>query len=141
MTGFLAGFRSATRAYRRWRPPIRPMHAVHRSTVFPELVAKRMAQLEPDIVDIANGCVTRALESGTVEFMTAIGNVVPITMISRLIGFHDSDLDQLLQCRVRLDRDVGIDAVPRRADGAHRPHRRDPGLDRRSTLASGQGAT
>ena len=74
-----------------------PTHALHRSTVFPELVAKRMAQLEPDVVDIANGCVTRALASGTVEFMTAIGNVVPITMISRLIGFRDSDLDQLLR--------------------------------------------
>jgi cytochrome P450 len=73
-----------------------PMHAVHRSTVFPELVAKRMAALEPDIADLANGCVTRALDNGTAEFMTAIGNVVPITMISRLIGFHDADLDQLL---------------------------------------------
>src|SRR5258708_4197452 len=28
-----------------------PMHALHRNTVFPELVAKRMAELEPDIVD------------------------------------------------------------------------------------------
>ena len=73
------------------------MHALHRSTVFPELVAKRMAELEPDIVAIAAACVTQALSSGTVEFMTAIGNVVPITMISRLIGFHDSNLDQLLR--------------------------------------------
>jgi cytochrome P450 len=30
-----------------------PMHALHRSTVFPELVAKRMATLEPEIIDIA----------------------------------------------------------------------------------------
>ena len=74
-----------------------PMHALHRSTVFPELVAKRMAELEPDIVDIATGCVTRALDSGTAEFMAEIGNVVPITMISRLIGFQDSNLDQLLR--------------------------------------------
>jgi cytochrome P450 family 144 len=73
-----------------------PAHALHRSTVFPELVAKRMEELEPAVVDIANRCVTRALDSGTVEFMTAIGNVVPITMISRLIGFHDSNVDQLL---------------------------------------------
>ena len=74
-----------------------PAHALHRNTVFPELVAKRMKELEPDVVDIANGCVTRALDRGTVEFMTVIGNVVPITMISRLIGFHDSDVDQLLR--------------------------------------------
>ena len=73
-----------------------PMHALHRSTVFPELVAKRMAELEPDITDIANRCVTRVLDNGTAEFMTVIGNVVPITMISRLIGFRDSNIDQLL---------------------------------------------
>jgi cytochrome P450 len=73
-----------------------PAHGLHRNTVFPELVAKRMKELEPDVVDIANGCVTRALERGTVEFMKMIGNVVPITMISRLIGFRDSDLDALL---------------------------------------------
>jgi cytochrome P450 len=73
-----------------------PVHAVHRNTVFPELVAKRMAELEPDIVEIADECVTRALDSGAVEFMNVIGNVVPITMISRLIGFRESDVDQLL---------------------------------------------
>jgi cytochrome P450 len=73
-----------------------PTHALHRGTVFPELVAKRMAALEPDVVEIAEDCVGRVLNEGSVDFMAAIGNVVPITMISRLIGFHDSDLDQLL---------------------------------------------
>ena len=73
-----------------------PMHALHRDTVFPELVAKRMAALEPDIVEIAEDCMAQALNEGPVDFMAAIGNVVPITMISRLIGFHDSDFDQLL---------------------------------------------
>jgi cytochrome P450 len=73
-----------------------PFHAVHRDTVFPELVAKRMADLEPDIVEIAEDCVARALARGSVDFMTAIGNVVPITMISRLIGFRDGDVEQLL---------------------------------------------
>ncbi|MDQ1476544.1 MAG: hypothetical protein QOE62_1773 [Actinomycetota bacterium] len=74
-----------------------PAHAVQRSTVFPELVAKRMAELEPDVAALAEACVNRAVDEGTVDFMTAVGNVVPITMISRLIGFHDSDLDQLLR--------------------------------------------
>ena len=74
-----------------------PLHALHRGAVFPELVAKRMAALEPDVVEIAEECVGRALHQGSVDFMAAIGNVVPITMISRLIGFHDSDPDQLLR--------------------------------------------
>jgi cytochrome P450 family 144 len=73
-----------------------PRHALHRSAVFPELVAKRMAKLEPDIADIAGECVTRALDNGTIEFMAAIGNVVPITVTSSLIGFRDADLDKLL---------------------------------------------
>ncbi len=73
-----------------------PMHALHRDAVFPELVAKRMAALEPDIVEIAEDCVSKAIDQGSVDFMAAIGNVVPITMISRLIGFHDSQLNELL---------------------------------------------
>jgi cytochrome P450 len=74
-----------------------PMHALHRSTVFPELVATRMAMLEPDIVALAEDCVNYALAGTSVDFMASVGNVVPITMISRLIGFHGSDLDQLLK--------------------------------------------
>lgn len=74
-----------------------PTHTLHRGTVFPELVAKRMAALEPEIAEVAVGCVTRALEEESTDFMTTIGNVVPITMVSRLIGFHDSDPERLLR--------------------------------------------
>jgi cytochrome P450 len=41
--------------------------------------------------------VNQVLETSSLDFMAAIGNFVPITVISRLIGFHDSDLDQLLR--------------------------------------------
>jgi cytochrome P450 len=74
-----------------------PVHGVHKRAVFPEFVAKRMIQLEPEIGEIAAGCVDRAVDQRTVDFMAAVGNLVPITIISRLIGFRDSDLDQLLQ--------------------------------------------
>jgi cytochrome P450 len=74
-----------------------PDHKVHRSVVFSELVEKRMATLEPEIADIARRTVGQAVEAGEVDFMAAIGNVVPITVISRLIGFPDSDPDLLLQ--------------------------------------------
>ena len=84
-----------------------PLHAVHRSAVFPELVAKRMETLEPDIVELANELVTVALENGAVDFMTAIGNIVPITMISRLVGFRDSNLDELWSSAVNGTRLVG----------------------------------
>jgi cytochrome P450 len=74
-----------------------PIHKLHRDAVFPELVAKRMAALEPEIAEISYGCVQRALKARNVDFMTDIGNVVPITVISRLIGFRGGDLDQLLE--------------------------------------------
>jgi len=84
-----------------------PLHAVHRDAVFPELVAKRMEALEPDIVDLANSLVDRALDAENVEFMTAIGNIVPITMISRLVGFRNSNLDELWTSAVNGTRLVG----------------------------------
>jgi len=74
-----------------------PIHTLHRSTVFPNFVAKRMALLEAEIVGLATGCVERALDKRNVDFMAEIGNVVPITVISRLIGFRNGDLDRLLR--------------------------------------------
>lgn len=84
-----------------------PLHEIHRRAVFPELVTKRMEALDPEIHDLADGLVTRSLQTGTIEFMGAIGNVVPITMISRLIGFRDSDLDELWRSAVHMTRLVG----------------------------------
>ncbi len=77
-----------------------PVHAVHRNAVFPELVATRMKTLEPDIVELADMLVTRALGEQGVDFMGAIGNIVPITMINRLVGFRGSDLDELWRSAV-----------------------------------------
>src|SRR3984957_13688694 len=84
-----------------------PMHEIHRRAVFPELVTKRMEALDPEIRDLADGLVTRALREGTVEFMSAIGNVVPITMISRLIGFRGSNVDELWRSAVHMTKLVG----------------------------------
>jgi cytochrome P450 family 144 len=74
-----------------------PDHAVHKRTVFPEFVAKRMTLLEPEIVEVATGCVERALDERNVDFMAVVGNLVPITVIGRLIGFRNCDLNSLLQ--------------------------------------------
>jgi cytochrome P450 len=84
-----------------------PMHEIHRRAVFPELVTKRMEALDPEIRDLADGLVTSALQVGTVEFMSAIGNVVPITMISRLIGFRGSNVDELWRSAVHMTKLVG----------------------------------
>jgi cytochrome P450 len=60
-------------------------------------VAKRLAQFEPEILEDAVHYTERALPKGNFDFMAEIGNWVPISVISRLIGFRDSDLETLLR--------------------------------------------
>ncbi len=74
-----------------------PDHSLHRRTVFPDLVAKRMLALEPGISELAVDCVEQALAQGRTDFMAAVGNVVPITVINDLVGFRDSDPQHLLK--------------------------------------------
>jgi cytochrome P450 family 144 len=92
-----------------------PLHTLHRTTVFPNFVAKRMALLEPDVADLATECVAQALDKRNVDFMAEVGNIVPITVISRLIGFRNSDLYRLLRAAFDSTELVG-DAVPRTTD-------------------------
>ena len=74
-----------------------PEHTLHRRTVFPEVVAKRMVALEPGIRDLAVGCVQRAVDAGRMDFMATVANPVPITVVNDLVGFRDSDPLVLLQ--------------------------------------------
>jgi cytochrome P450 len=73
-----------------------PLHGVHRNAVFPELVARRMAALRPEIETLTDARIDRALSKSTVEFMDAVANAIPIRVVSRLIGFDDEDPDELL---------------------------------------------
>jgi cytochrome P450 len=73
-----------------------PVHTTHRRAVFPELVARRMRTLEDDIRALSAAAVKQALDGGKFDFMATIGNVVPITVVAKLIGFRDIDPMQLL---------------------------------------------
>ncbi|MDH5236338.1 MAG: cytochrome P450 [Acidimicrobiia bacterium] len=74
-----------------------PVHTVHRMAVFPDLMARRMGNLEPEIAEVAGRCLDHALAESAVEFMATVANLVPISIIAQLIGFRDYDLDTLLQ--------------------------------------------
>lgn len=73
-----------------------PMHAAHRSLVLPELVARRMAELRPQVEELAGPLIDDAVRSREFEFMQAVANPIPITIVSRLIGFVDESIDDLL---------------------------------------------
>jgi cytochrome P450 len=74
-----------------------PVHTTHRRAVFPELVARRMRTLEDDIRALSASTVAEALRENNFDFMATIGNVVPITVVARLIGFRDIEPMQLLE--------------------------------------------
>ena len=74
-----------------------PLHTTHRKAVFPELVARRMLTLEADIRALCEQAIDGALRDDPFEFMSAVGNVVPITVVAKLIGFRDINPAQLLE--------------------------------------------
>jgi cytochrome P450 family 144 len=74
-----------------------PVHTTHRRAVFPELVARRMRTLEHDIRALSESAVKQAMGDDRFDFMAKIGNVVPITVVARLIGFRDINPIQLLE--------------------------------------------
>ena len=74
-----------------------PLHTTHRRAVFPELVARRMRALEDDIRALSATTVASALRDNNFDFMATIGNIVPITVVAKLIGFRDTNPMQLLQ--------------------------------------------
>src|SRR5277367_896045 len=68
-----------------------PVHTTHRRAVFPELVARRMRTLDDDLRALSANAVKQALDDDRFDFMATIGNVVPITVVAKLIGFRDTD--------------------------------------------------
>lgn len=73
-----------------------PVHTLHRGTVFPELVARRMRELRGEVAEIADAHIEPAVAAGRFDAMSAIANAVPIRVVSRLIGFQDEDPETLL---------------------------------------------
>jgi cytochrome P450 family 144 len=74
-----------------------PLHTVHRKVVFPDLMSRRMSGLEAEVTEVAEHCINQVLNDQAVDFMSTVGNVVPITLITQLIGFRDGDLRSLLR--------------------------------------------
>ena len=73
-----------------------PLHTIHRRAVFPELVARRIHTLEPDIRALSATAVEQTVRDDGFDFMALIGNLVPITVVAKPIGFRDADPVQLL---------------------------------------------
>src|SRR3546814_13110885 len=74
-----------------------PYTTLFRSAVFPDLVAKRMAAMAPEIEQVADDCIDQLLRAGSGDFMAIVANPLPITVVSKLVGFRERDINRLLQ--------------------------------------------
>lgn len=74
-----------------------PRHAHERKLVLPALVAKRIRALEPAIADVARQLWQDGAAAGSIEWMSALGDRLPMTLVARLIGLPDDDVPQLVQ--------------------------------------------
>jgi cytochrome P450 len=73
-----------------------PHHADERKLVLPGLVAKRIRALEPFIERTADRLWNEAATDGIVEWMSAMGDRLPMTLVAKLIGLPDEDVPQLV---------------------------------------------
>jgi cytochrome P450 len=76
-----------------------PAHSGHRKAVFPELTPKRLSAMAAEIERVADACISQLLQERSGDFMAKVGNVVPITVVRKMVGFNGkgSDIDKLLQ--------------------------------------------
>jgi cytochrome P450 family 144 len=71
-------------------------HAVHRKLVVPHLTAARLEPLAPEVDTLAARLWEEAAEAGRVEWMAAVGDRLPMTLVTRVIGLPADDVPELL---------------------------------------------
>ncbi|GBE66814.1 cytochrome P450 [Mycobacterium sp. MFM001] len=74
-----------------------PAHAVHRKLLTPQLAAKRIRTFEPFIVETADQLWNANSRNGSIEWMSAVANRLPMMIVGRIIGVPDEDIDRLVR--------------------------------------------
>jgi cytochrome P450 len=74
-----------------------PAHAVHRKLLLPQLAARRINALESYIDEAADRLWDDGVNAGSVEWMSAMANRLPMMVVTRLIGVPDVDTEQLVR--------------------------------------------
>ena len=71
-----------------------PVHAAHRKLMLSRFTAKRVKALEPRIAEVFEQ-LWAPDDSGSVEWMDAVANRLPMMIVADLIGVPDTDADRL----------------------------------------------
>lgn len=74
-----------------------PAHAVHRKLLLPHLAAKKVRALEGFVSETAERLWADGLRDGSIEWMGAVANRLPMMVVARLIGVPEADVDRLVE--------------------------------------------
>ena len=74
-----------------------PAHAAHRKLLVPQLTAKRINELELFARETTDRLWNEGVHDGSIEWMSAMANRLPMMIVTRLIGVPDVDIEQLVR--------------------------------------------
>jgi cytochrome P450 len=74
-----------------------PAHALHRKMLVHQLAAKRIRAMEPFVVETFEQLWADGLRDGSIEWMGALANKLPMMVVARLIGVPAEDVEQLIR--------------------------------------------
>jgi cytochrome P450 family 144 len=74
-----------------------PSHAAHRKLLVPQLAGKRIRALESFVAETEDHLWNEGVQSGGIEWMSAMANRLPMMIVTRLIGVPDLDTEQLVR--------------------------------------------
>jgi cytochrome P450 family 144 len=74
-----------------------PAHSAHRKLLVPQLAGKRIRALESFVAETEDRLWNEGVQGGSIEWMSAMANRLPMMIVTRLIGAPDEDIDQLMR--------------------------------------------
>jgi cytochrome P450 family 144 len=77
-----------------------PHHAAHKKLISPEFSPKRIAALESQVAAMTAERLAPGLAGGRFEFMTGLGNLIPIDVVGEIIGFSERNTDALFNAAI-----------------------------------------
>jgi cytochrome P450 len=74
-----------------------PSHAAHRRLVFPHLVPARVQAMRADLTELAELLWSAGARDGGIEWMSAVADRMPLTVVAKVIGLPSEDVATLLR--------------------------------------------
>lgn len=89
-----------------------PHHAAHKKLISPEFSPKRIAALEEQVAMMTAERLAPGLTAGRIEFMSELGNLIPIDVVGEIIGFSERNTDALFSAAI-VQTDILASAIAR----------------------------